>query len=251
MVLLLLPAVVLFRDLGPLPGDKKAHTIWDTDVRVVRDGSFEPVRPADLEIGSLVNAMPETFEDLPESGRHQRTRQVAGHPRPDGAGRDQRRRRPRELARRRYPGVLQDLHPRGLPDQSVRAQHPSHVRPCHQSTFDLADNGRVVFGPAPRNLPQLPLAVDDDGYFAAQSDFTESVGLSHWGKPSMSAVVNGARQGGRLRRPTDHRLELAQAQHPQGVPRPLVVPAGARSRCSASSCCCRRARSWRSGSSCP
>ena len=29
--------------------------------------------------------------------------------------------------------------------------------PCHQSTFDLADSGKVIFGPAARPLPQLPL----------------------------------------------------------------------------------------------
>ena len=43
--------------------------------------------------------------------------------------------------------------------------------PCHQSTFDLSDAGNVVFGPAARPLPQLPLAVDEEGYLIAQSDF--------------------------------------------------------------------------------
>jgi ubiquinol-cytochrome c reductase iron-sulfur subunit len=38
----------------------------------------------------------------------------------------------------------------------------------------------VVFGPATRSLPQLPLAVDDDGVLVAQSDFTEAVGPSYW-----------------------------------------------------------------------
>ena len=52
--------------------------------------------------------------------------------------------------------------------------------PCHQSTFDLADAGKVVFGPAARPLPQLPMAVDDEGYLVAQSDFTEPVGPSFW-----------------------------------------------------------------------
>ena len=52
--------------------------------------------------------------------------------------------------------------------------------PCHQSTFDLADNGKVIFGPAARHLPQLPIMVDDEGYLVAQSDFTEPVGPSFW-----------------------------------------------------------------------
>ena len=56
--------------------------------------------------------------------------------------------------------------------------------PCHQSTFDLADSGKVVFGPAARALPQLPLAVDAEGYLVAQSDFTEPVGPSFWERDS-------------------------------------------------------------------
>jgi ubiquinol-cytochrome c reductase iron-sulfur subunit len=52
--------------------------------------------------------------------------------------------------------------------------------PCHQSTFDMADSGRVVFGPAGRPLPQLPITVDDEGFLVAQSDFTEPVGPSYW-----------------------------------------------------------------------
>ena len=52
--------------------------------------------------------------------------------------------------------------------------------PCHQSTFDLADAAKVVFGPAHRPLPQLPLAVDEEGYLIAQSDFTEPIGASYW-----------------------------------------------------------------------
>jgi ubiquinol-cytochrome c reductase iron-sulfur subunit len=52
--------------------------------------------------------------------------------------------------------------------------------PCHQSTFDVTDACKVVFGPASRPLPQLPIAVDAEGYLIAQSDFTEPVGPSFW-----------------------------------------------------------------------
>jgi ubiquinol-cytochrome c reductase iron-sulfur subunit len=52
--------------------------------------------------------------------------------------------------------------------------------PCHQSTFDLADAGKVLFGPAARPLPQLPLTVDSEGYLAALHDFDEPVGPSFW-----------------------------------------------------------------------
>ena len=43
--------------------------------------------------------------------------------------------------------------------------------PCHQSTFDLRDGCRPVAGPAARPLPQLPLAIDANGYLVAQRDF--------------------------------------------------------------------------------
>jgi ubiquinol-cytochrome c reductase iron-sulfur subunit len=52
--------------------------------------------------------------------------------------------------------------------------------PCHQSTFDLADSGVVVFGPAARRMPQLPITVDDEGYLVAADGFQEPVGPSFW-----------------------------------------------------------------------
>ena len=52
--------------------------------------------------------------------------------------------------------------------------------PCHQSTFDLADAGKVVFGPAARAMPQLAITVDTDGYLVAQGDFAQPVGPSFW-----------------------------------------------------------------------
>ena len=52
--------------------------------------------------------------------------------------------------------------------------------PCHQSQFDVKNHCEVIFGPAGRPLPQLPIAVDDEGYLIAQSDFTEPVGPSFW-----------------------------------------------------------------------
>ena len=51
---------------------------------------------------------------------------------------------------------------------------------CHQATFDLADNGTVMFGPATQWLPQRPLAVDDDGFLVTQSALAEAVGPSNW-----------------------------------------------------------------------
>jgi rieske iron-sulfur protein len=41
--------------------------------------------------------------------------------------------------------------------------------PCHDSTFDPKDNGKVVDGPAPRMLPALPLKIVDQKLVVAVS----------------------------------------------------------------------------------
>jgi ubiquinol-cytochrome c reductase iron-sulfur subunit len=58
------------------------------------------------------------------------------------------------------------------------------VCPCHQAVFDLLDGGRPVQGPAKRALPQLPLAVDDDGFLTSTGDFSDAPGTGFWGRPS-------------------------------------------------------------------
>jgi ubiquinol-cytochrome c reductase iron-sulfur subunit len=55
---------------------------------------------------------------------------------------------------------------------------PALVCPCHYSTFDPADNGKVIFGPAGRALPRLPLEVDGDGNLRAAGNFSGPVGPS-------------------------------------------------------------------------
>jgi ubiquinol-cytochrome c reductase iron-sulfur subunit len=58
---------------------------------------------------------------------------------------------------------------------------PALVCPCHYSTFDPARAGEVIFGPAGRALPQLPLAVDSAGHLRAAGNFSGAVGPSWWG----------------------------------------------------------------------
>jgi ubiquinol-cytochrome c reductase iron-sulfur subunit len=58
---------------------------------------------------------------------------------------------------------------------------PALVCPCHYSTFDPASGATVIFGPAGRPLPQLPLMIDTDGYLAAAGDFSGRVGPAWWG----------------------------------------------------------------------
>ncbi len=58
---------------------------------------------------------------------------------------------------------------------------PALVCPCHYSTFNPADGGKVTFGPAGRELPQLPLLVDSAGELRAAGNFSAPVGPSFWG----------------------------------------------------------------------
>ena len=58
---------------------------------------------------------------------------------------------------------------------------PALVCPCHYSTFDPARAGKVLFGPAGRALPQLPLMVDRRGGLRAAGNFSGPVGPSWWG----------------------------------------------------------------------
>jgi ubiquinol-cytochrome c reductase iron-sulfur subunit len=188
MAFLGLPAIVALRDLGPLPGDKLAHTVWKKGMRVVQDVDGARIKPADMQIGQLVNAEPEIFFESNSEGE------------PEFEGAEL------QAAKAKAAVILVRMHPddiKASPDRknwgvdgilcfskicthvgcpiSLWEQQTHHLLcPCHQSTFDLADNGKVIFGPANRSLPQLPLAVDADGYLVATSDFTEPVGPSYW-----------------------------------------------------------------------
>jgi ubiquinol-cytochrome c reductase iron-sulfur subunit len=68
----------------------------------------------------------------------------------------------------------------GCPVALYEQQTHHLLCPCHQSTFDITNDCAVVFGPATRPLPQLQIAVDDQGYLIAKGDFSEPVGPSFW-----------------------------------------------------------------------
>jgi len=66
-------------------------------------------------------------------------------------------------------------HPRFRPT----APKPALVCPCHYSTFDPSRGGKLLFGPAGRDLPQLPLQITAAGELEAGGDFYESIGPSY------------------------------------------------------------------------
>ena len=47
----------------------------------------------------------------------------------------------------------------------------------------MLDGARPVYGPAPKPLPQLPIAIAPDGALYALGDFTDPVGPSFWSLP--------------------------------------------------------------------
>jgi len=192
IALLGLPTIVLLRDLGPLPGDSLEHTIWDKGMRVVRDVLGTPIKPSELEIGDLVNGAPEALFPTEENG----------YPEIEGVELNVEKVKAAVILHRMEPEEI--IPGEGRENWSVAGivcyskicthvgcpislnERTTHhlLCPCHQSTFDLTDSAKVIFGPAARALPQLPLAVDDEGYLIAQRDFTEPVGPSYWERDS-------------------------------------------------------------------
>ncbi|GAA0958588.1 Rieske 2Fe-2S domain-containing protein [Kribbella koreensis] len=183
MGLLGLPAIVFLRDLGPLPGRSLYTTIWAKGIRVVNDVTLRPIKPSDLIVGQLVNAAPANLAPIEEESAVTYQNEKAK------AAVIVVRIKPEEI---RTPAGRENWGIDGILCYSKICTHVGcpislyeqtthHVLcPCHQSTFDLADGAKVVFGPAARPLPQLPLAVDSEGYLVAQSGFNEPVGASFW-----------------------------------------------------------------------
>ena len=67
------------------------------------------------------------------------------------------------------------------PVSAATSPGPALVCPCHYSTFDVVEGGHVIFGPAVRALPQLPLSVDAAGRLVAAGDFSGPIGPSWLG----------------------------------------------------------------------
>jgi ubiquinol-cytochrome c reductase iron-sulfur subunit len=184
MALLPIPLVVMLRDLGPDPQDKKFHTVWRKGTRLLSDVSGQPLLASDIPVGNLVNAIPEGLHELEEETKNLNDRAKAviivvridpNDIRSQQGGTEE---QPWD-----YNGVLafsKVCTHVGCPI-SLYEQRTHHLLcPCHQSTYDLADSGRVIFGPASRRIPQLAITVDNEGYLVAQGDFAEPVGPSFW-----------------------------------------------------------------------
>ncbi|MBO0812621.1 MAG: Rieske (2Fe-2S) protein [Microlunatus sp.] len=183
------PALVLLTDLGPVAGPayrKRVFetTLWKEGVRLVNDITYTPIKPSDLTIGQLVNGAPENLKDLTGAAFNDAKAKapiVIVRMNPNDL------RIPADRADWQVSGILaysKICTHVGCPISLWEQQTHHLLCPCHQSTFDLADSGRVVFGPAARALPQLPIKVNADGYLVARSDFTVPVGPSFFERDS-------------------------------------------------------------------
>ncbi|WP_299530948.1 ubiquinol-cytochrome c reductase iron-sulfur subunit [uncultured Streptomyces sp.] len=178
LALVPLAGVVLLRDLGPLPEKKLRTTLWAKGKQLINMNTNEPLRPEDVVVGSLTFAMPEGLEEDAHDFQTQIAKAALMIIRiePD----DIKDKREREWAHEGIVAFSKICTHVGCPI-SLYEQQTHHVLcPCHQSTFDLSDGARVIFGPAGHALPQLRIGVNSEGNLEALGDFDEPVGPAFW-----------------------------------------------------------------------
>ena len=187
----IIPGVTLFRGLAPhsTPEDPTAgdpvvllkHTMWEEGARLVRDPDGTPIRAADVTLGSAFHVIPEELATLSHHDGYLEEKAKAIVL--------MMRLRPEQLIEAEdrkdwsYDGIVaysKVCTHVGCPVALYEQQTHHLLCPCHQSQFDVTDHAKVIFGPAARPLPQLPITVDDEGYLVARSDFKEPVGPSFW-----------------------------------------------------------------------
>lgn len=176
--------IVLLRDMGPLPGKKLEHTVWRNGLRLLNYGANTPIRPGDFSSpGGMITVVPDGYQDdfnalakaaviIIKFAPGQVDYTDADHPVPGKVVQN--------WAVDNIVAYSKICTHVGCPAALYESTTHHILCPCHQSTFDAARGARVLFGPATRALPQLPMKVDAEGYLAARSDFTEPVGPSYW-----------------------------------------------------------------------
>jgi len=154
--------------LGPTPGRSLAATAWEAGTRLVTtDGEY--LRPEDLAVGGVTTVWPEGAINQESSATL--LLRLSAEPIP-----------PTVLEWVVGDGVLcysKICTHAGCPVALYREQDNALFCPCHQSTFDVTRGAIPTFGPAARALPQLPLAVDEEGFLIATGDFPAPVGPAY------------------------------------------------------------------------
>ena len=181
--LAVIPIVVL-RDMGPLPGTSLRTTVWSPGRRLLVYGTNQPLTPAQMSApGSMITIVPDGYQD--DADALAKAAVILIKFRPGELNIPTRTNGSTVIGTMNwtvdnivaYSKICTHV---GCP-VALYEQTTHHILcPCHQSTFDAATGATVIFGPAPRPLPQLPMTVDAQGYLVARSDFTQPVGPSFW-----------------------------------------------------------------------
>jgi ubiquinol-cytochrome c reductase iron-sulfur subunit len=174
--------IVLLRDMGPLPGTTLRHTVWRKGMRLLNYGPNTPIRPGDFSSpGGMITVVPDGYQDNQDALAAATAIIIKFQPGVMRFGKPNQVRggyvTPNWTVNNIvcYSKICTHV---GCP-AALYEQTTHHILcPCHQSTFDAPNGAQVLFGPAPRPLPQLPITVDAEGYLVAQSDFHEPVGPS-------------------------------------------------------------------------
>ena len=182
----ILPGLTLFRGLAPQgehaePVALLSETLWQKGAKLVLDPTGEPIRAADVTLGSAFHVIPEELTTLSHHDGYleEKAKAIVLLVRlpPEKLIETE------EKKSWSYDGIVaysKVCTHVGCPVALYEQQTHHLLCPCHQSQFDVTNAAAVIFGPAARPLPQLPIAVDDEGYLIAQSDFREPVGPSFW-----------------------------------------------------------------------
>jgi ubiquinol-cytochrome c reductase iron-sulfur subunit len=171
-----LPFVVALRDLGPMPGDRLSRTMWQSGMRLMSDPELAPIKASDVTVGSVFHVMPEGIDKV-EDVLEQKAKAAVLLMRLEPS--DITSAKQRDWG---YEGIVaysKICTHVGCPVGLYEQQTHHLLCPCHQSTFDVTHDCKVIFGPAARPLPQLPITVNDEGYLVAREPFHEAVGPSY------------------------------------------------------------------------
>jgi ubiquinol-cytochrome c reductase iron-sulfur subunit len=170
-----LAPLVILRDMGPLPGTTLRYTAWKKGTRLLVYGSNQPITPADFDSsGGMITVVPQGYQDNDEELAKSTSIIIKMEPGQLKAPTNLNWTVDNIVA---YSKICTHV---GCPAALYEQTTHRILCPCHQSTFDATQGAQVIFGPAPRPLPQLPITTDAQGYLVAQSDFHEPVGPSFW-----------------------------------------------------------------------
>ncbi len=162
---------------NPNRGNPLGTTSWAEGVRLVRDDGT-PIRPGDQVPGSLETVFPA----VPGGNRQTDAATMLIRLRPAQQEAAVPRQGQEEFGYGDYVAYSKICTHAGCPVSLYEQETSRILCPCHQSQFDVTQGAKPIFGPATRSLPQLPITVDDEGFFVARSDYIEAVGPTYWNR---------------------------------------------------------------------